>query len=252
MRGDARPDGCTAHASRHGKEFAALIGRIFRVVRTPVTLLILLGVLVYGAYWGYTNVHRTGAAARADALRRPDAAKGGSSSPARSTSRCSTAATEGARRRRRALAARQGLQGHRDDEHGRRRSRPDRHRRRRPEGDPEVLLVKTFFKEATVRGRQAGRPLCRRPGRQQVRRVQQEREDHVRGEGQHRLPAVGRSASASAPPPDRPPEPRTVRRRQLRRRRQRASRPPRPARAAGPRPPAAARSASRSAARRRS
>ncbi len=33
-----------------------MIGRIFRVVRTPVTLIILLAVLVYAAYWGYTNV----------------------------------------------------------------------------------------------------------------------------------------------------------------------------------------------------
>jgi hypothetical protein len=33
-----------------------LIGRIFRIVRTPVTLLILLGVLLYGAWWGYNNV----------------------------------------------------------------------------------------------------------------------------------------------------------------------------------------------------
>ncbi len=35
-----------------------MIGRIFRIVRTPVTLLILLAVLLYGAYWGYTNVIR--------------------------------------------------------------------------------------------------------------------------------------------------------------------------------------------------
>lgn len=35
-----------------------MIGRIFRIVRTPVTLLILLGVLLYGAWWGYTNVIR--------------------------------------------------------------------------------------------------------------------------------------------------------------------------------------------------
>jgi hypothetical protein len=35
-----------------------LIGRIFRVVRTPVTLLILFGVLLYGAYWGYHNIIR--------------------------------------------------------------------------------------------------------------------------------------------------------------------------------------------------
>jgi hypothetical protein len=33
-----------------------LIGRIFRVVRTPVTLLILFGMLLYGAYWGYNNI----------------------------------------------------------------------------------------------------------------------------------------------------------------------------------------------------
>jgi hypothetical protein len=35
-----------------------LIGRIFRVVRTPVTLLILFGVLLYGAWWGYQNIIR--------------------------------------------------------------------------------------------------------------------------------------------------------------------------------------------------
>ena len=33
-----------------------MIGRIFRVARTPVTLLILFGVLLYGAYWGYNNI----------------------------------------------------------------------------------------------------------------------------------------------------------------------------------------------------
>ena len=33
-----------------------MIGRIFRVIRTPVTLVILLAALVYAAYWGYTNV----------------------------------------------------------------------------------------------------------------------------------------------------------------------------------------------------
>ena len=31
---------------------------IFRAVRTPFTLLLLLGVLCYGAWWGYTNVIR--------------------------------------------------------------------------------------------------------------------------------------------------------------------------------------------------
>ena len=33
-----------------------MIGRIFRVIRTPVTLLVLLAALVYAAYWGYSNV----------------------------------------------------------------------------------------------------------------------------------------------------------------------------------------------------
>jgi LytR cell envelope-related transcriptional attenuator len=33
-----------------------VFGRIVRIARTPVTLLILLGILCYGAYWGYTNV----------------------------------------------------------------------------------------------------------------------------------------------------------------------------------------------------
>jgi LytR cell envelope-related transcriptional attenuator len=33
-----------------------LIGRIFRVARTPVTLLILFGMLLYGAWWGYNNI----------------------------------------------------------------------------------------------------------------------------------------------------------------------------------------------------
>lgn len=35
-----------------------MIGRIFRIVRTPITLLILLGILMFGAWWGYTNVIR--------------------------------------------------------------------------------------------------------------------------------------------------------------------------------------------------
>ena len=33
-----------------------MIGRVFRIVRTPLTLLVLLGVLCYGAWWGYSNV----------------------------------------------------------------------------------------------------------------------------------------------------------------------------------------------------
>lgn len=33
-----------------------MIGRVFRIVRVPITLLVLLCVLSYGAWWGYTNV----------------------------------------------------------------------------------------------------------------------------------------------------------------------------------------------------
>ncbi len=33
-----------------------MIGRVFRVVRTPITLLILFGMLLYGAWWGYNNI----------------------------------------------------------------------------------------------------------------------------------------------------------------------------------------------------
>lgn len=35
-----------------------MIGRIFRIIRTPITLLVLLGVLLWGAWWGYRNVIR--------------------------------------------------------------------------------------------------------------------------------------------------------------------------------------------------
>jgi hypothetical protein len=35
-----------------------LLGRILRAVRTPFTLLLLLGILCYGAWWGYSNVIR--------------------------------------------------------------------------------------------------------------------------------------------------------------------------------------------------
>ena len=33
-----------------------MIGRIFRIVRTPITLLLLLGVLLWAAWWGYHNI----------------------------------------------------------------------------------------------------------------------------------------------------------------------------------------------------
>ncbi|MGI3779911.1 MAG: LytR C-terminal domain-containing protein [Janthinobacterium lividum] len=33
-----------------------MIGRVFRLVRTPITLIVLLAALVWAAHWGYTNV----------------------------------------------------------------------------------------------------------------------------------------------------------------------------------------------------
>lgn len=33
-----------------------MVGRILRAIRTPFVLLILLGILVYGAWWGWTNI----------------------------------------------------------------------------------------------------------------------------------------------------------------------------------------------------
>ncbi len=35
-----------------------MLGPVLRAVRTPLTLLVLLGVLCYGAWWGWTNVIR--------------------------------------------------------------------------------------------------------------------------------------------------------------------------------------------------
>lgn len=40
-----------------------MIGRVFRLVRTPLTLLVLLAVLCYGAWWGYSNVLKAAPAA---------------------------------------------------------------------------------------------------------------------------------------------------------------------------------------------
>lgn len=33
-----------------------MVGRVLRTIRTPLILLILLGILVYGAWWGWTNI----------------------------------------------------------------------------------------------------------------------------------------------------------------------------------------------------
>ncbi|HEY9291427.1 MAG TPA: LytR C-terminal domain-containing protein [Microlunatus sp.] len=33
-----------------------MVGRVFRIIRTPITLLILLGILCVGAWWGWKNI----------------------------------------------------------------------------------------------------------------------------------------------------------------------------------------------------
>lgn len=33
-----------------------MVGRVFRIIRTPLTLLVLLGILCYGAWWGWKNI----------------------------------------------------------------------------------------------------------------------------------------------------------------------------------------------------
>jgi hypothetical protein len=53
-----------------------VIGRVFRIVRTPLTLLVLLGVLCYGAWWGYSNVLKPLPAAQPDPCVEQKVAKG--------------------------------------------------------------------------------------------------------------------------------------------------------------------------------
>jgi len=33
-----------------------MVGRVFRIIRTPLTLLVLLAILCYGAWWGWKNI----------------------------------------------------------------------------------------------------------------------------------------------------------------------------------------------------
>ena len=153
-----------------------MIGRIFRIVRTPITLLILLGVLLLRRLVGLHEHARP------------------------------------YRRRRRPRASTRGdkgqLQvqpGHRQIYNGgdRKGLAADVGRALREQGFKVMPTANTGEKiqktvivgaDANTRGavgeerssrtsssgRQAGRPLGRRPGRQQVRRIQQEGEDHLR------------------------------------------------------------------------
>jgi hypothetical protein len=126
-----------------------LVGRIFRAVRTPFTLLVLLAILGYGAWWGWTNVIRTVPAAPPTPCVNQPVAKG-----KLKTSQVTVSVYNGGDKR--------GLAG----DVG--RSLRDRGFKVAQTGntgekiqktvivgagvkDPEVLLVKGFFKGAVVR-----------------------------------------------------------------------------------------------------
>ena len=126
-----------------------MIGRIFRVVRTPVTLLILLACSATPRGGATPTSSRPCRRRRRRRASQQSLAKG-QLSPARSTSSVfnggdsrGLAGDVG-----RALRARASRSRH--DEH----HREDRARRSssaRARSDPEVLLVKSFFKDAEVR-----------------------------------------------------------------------------------------------------
>jgi hypothetical protein len=126
-----------------------LLGRIFRAVRTPFTLLVLLGVLCYGAWWGWTNVIREVPAAPPAPCVKQKVAKG----QLKSTQVIVSIYNGGDKR---------GLAG---DVGRAMRSRGFKVQRTANTGEkvqkttivgasaknPEVLLVKSFFKNAEVR-----------------------------------------------------------------------------------------------------
>jgi LytR cell envelope-related transcriptional attenuator len=127
-----------------------VIGRIFRIVRTPITLLLLLGVLCYAAWWGYTNVLRPIPPAPAQPCVQQSVNKGGLKS-----SQVTVKVYNGGNKR--GLA---GDVGRALRERGfnviRTTNTAEKISKTVIVGadskNPEVLLVKGFFKDATVKG----------------------------------------------------------------------------------------------------
>ena len=165
-----------------------MIGRIFRVVRTPVTLLILLGVLLYGAWWGYNNIIKPIPAlppSRASSRRVPKGQL--------KTTQVMVKVYNGGDRKGLAADVGRSLRGK-----GFRVTLTTNTVEKIQQtvivgadaNNPEVMFVKTFFKEAVVRPDKRARSFGGRARRQQVRRLQQGRQGHLPGGHHHHLPAL--------------------------------------------------------------
>ena len=119
-----------------------MIGRVFRIVRTPLTLLVLLGVLAYGAWWGYTNVLKPLPPLPPDPCVEQKVTKG-----QLTTSQVTVSVYNGGHRRGLAgdvgRALREGLQAAADLQHRRedRRHRDRRRRRQEPRGPAGQRLL---------------------------------------------------------------------------------------------------------------
>lgn len=126
-----------------------MIGRIFRIVRTPITLLILMGVLLYGAWWGYHNIIKPAPALPPESCVSQSLAKG-QLRPAQVTVRVFNGGD------RKGLAAEVGrsLRG-KGFKVGLTTNTVEKIQKTVIVGatakDPEVLFVRSFFKDAVVR-----------------------------------------------------------------------------------------------------
>jgi len=126
-----------------------VIGRIFRIVRTPITLLVLLGVLLYGAWWGYKNVIQTVPVPPPDPCVTQTLGKGGLRS-----SQVVVKVYNGGDRKGLAADVSRALRGK-----GFRVSGTDNTNEKIQKTvivgadvkNPEVLMVRTFFKDAVLR-----------------------------------------------------------------------------------------------------
>ena len=126
-----------------------MIGRVFRIVRTPLTLLVLLGVLAYGAWWGYTNVLKPLPPPAADPCVEQKVAKGQLNAESGHGQRLQRGHRRGlAGDVGRALRER-GFKLQRTANTGEKVGR-DRHHRRGAK-NPEVLLVTGFFRGAVIK-----------------------------------------------------------------------------------------------------
>ena len=126
-----------------------MIGRIFRVVRTPLTLLVLLGVLLYAAWWGYNNVIQPVPKQQAPPCVQQTVAKGKLKS-----AQVTVKVFNGGDRKGLAADVGRALRG-KGFKVTQTRNTVETIQKTvivgASEKDPEVLFVKTFFKDAVVR-----------------------------------------------------------------------------------------------------